>query len=93
MKLFICNQGKNRSKTAAEMFRGNYAGIYSEENPLTEELLQKAEIVYVFENKHREYIAEHFPIIYLKKKILNLNIPDIYKYNQKKLQKIIKKRM
>jgi predicted protein tyrosine phosphatase len=79
-KLFICNQGEHRSKTAAEMYNGKYAGIYSEEVPLTQELLEWADIVYVMEEHQRDFIAEHFPKQYMMKKIICLNIPDVYSY-------------
>lgn len=91
--LFVCNQGMHRSKTAAEMFNGQYAGIYSEKNPLTAELLENAEIVYVMEEHQRDYIAEHFPKQYMKLKILNLDIPDIYNYNDNKLKELIKSKI
>lgn len=85
MKLFICNQGKHRSKTASELFNGEYVGIYSEEKPLTKELLDKSTIIYVFEEHQRKFIAENFPKQYLSKKIVCLDIPDIYNYMDEKL--------
>jgi predicted protein tyrosine phosphatase len=90
LKLFICNQGQNRSRTASELFGGVYIGLYNEKNLLTKELLEEAEIVYVFEEEQREKIAKRFPEQYVKKQIINLNIPDIYNYNQPELIKILK---
>jgi predicted protein tyrosine phosphatase len=95
--LFVCNQGQNRSKLASELFGGNYAGLYSEKHPLTKELLEEAQIVFVMEEEQRKTIGEQFPKQYLSKKIINLNIPDIYDYSSEelktKLQKAMSKRI
>ncbi|MBA3046412.1 MAG: hypothetical protein FP824_09405 [Euryarchaeota archaeon] len=46
--LFVCNQGENRSRTSKEIFEKmgyetRAAGIYSDAQPLTRELLEWAE--------------------------------------------------
>jgi predicted protein tyrosine phosphatase len=84
--LFICNQAKHRSKTAFELFGGDYAGIYSEHNPLKKYQLEWADILFVMEEEQRIFIGEHFPKEYLLKQIINLNIPDIYDYNTPELK-------
>ena len=88
--LFICNQGENRSKTAANIFNGEYAGIYSEKQPVTKDLLEEASELIVFEDNHIKWIAKNYPKYYLKHKITNLDIPDIYNYNNEKLIKELK---
>ena len=93
MKLFVCNQGENRSKTAAELFNGKFASLYNLKNMLTKELLEEAEVIYVFEEEQREEIAKRFPSQYMKKKIINLDVLDIYKYNQLELIKILKEKL
>ena len=40
MKLFICNQAKNRSPTAAKLLGGKFTSLYNRENMLTKELLK-----------------------------------------------------
>ena len=85
--------GMHRSKTAAEVFGGEYAGIYSNRKELTKELLEEADIVYVMEPHQRKHIADNFPKQYLLKKIICLDIPDIYNYNDKKLIKILKQKV
>ena len=45
-KLFVCNLGKYRSRTAANIFGGKYAGVFVN---LKKEDLEWADIVYVFE--------------------------------------------
>ena len=94
--LFICNQNKNRSKTAEHLFKSEYktksAGLYNEK-PVTEKQLEWADTIIVMENIQRSEIAKRFPKQYLKKKILSLNIPDIYKYDQDELKNILKEKI
>ena len=94
--LFICNQGKNRSRTAAAVFSGRFqtdsAGLYSD-TPVTETQLAQADVIIVMEERHRREIAERFPRIYLQKRILVLGIPDIYRYGQPELVRLLKAEM
>ena len=94
--LFVCNQGQNRSKTAAELFSRRFqtasAGLYSD-TPITETQLAKADAIITMEEKHREEIARRFPRVYLQKRILVLGIPDIYRYAQPELVRLLKVRM
>jgi len=94
--LFICNQGKNRSKTAAELFAGCFqtesAGLYS--NPsVTKKQLTEANVVIVMEEEHRTEMRKRFPSVYMQKQILVLDIPDIYHYGQPALVQLLKSRM
>ncbi|MBU0962372.1 MAG: phosphotyrosine protein phosphatase [Nanoarchaeota archaeon] len=86
--LFICNQNKNRSKTAEMLFKNKYetksAGLYNEK-PLNKRQLSWADLVVVMDDSQRNEISKRFPELYLKKRIISLNINDIYKYNQKEL--------
>lgn len=94
--LFICNQNQNRSKTAEELFKDRFktksAGLYNRE-PVTENELLWAETLVVMEDEQRSEIAKRFPDIYMKKKIISLNIPDIYYYNQPELIKVLKNKI
>ena len=95
--LFVCNQGRYRSRTAQDMFSDSFetgsAGIASDDNPLTKEKLESADIIVVMEDHQRAFIAEQFPKLYLRKKIISLNIPDIYAYDDKDLKKMLKKKL
>lgn len=86
--LFICNQNQNRSKTAEEIFKNKFetksAGLFNEK-PVSEKELNWADIIFVMEDFQREEIAKRFPKQYMKKRILSLNIPDVYYYNQPEL--------
>ncbi len=90
--LFICNQNKHRSKTAEDLFKGRFntksAGLFNE-IPLTKEQLSWADLVVVMEDFQRKEIGKRFPELYLKKKIISLNIPDYYQYNQPELIEIL----
>lgn len=89
--LFICNQGENRSRTAAEFFKEHetrYKGIYY--NLVSESDLEWADLVVVMEDFQRTEIGKLFPEQYLKKKIISFDIPDIYRYGQQELYDILK---
>ena len=90
--LFICNQNQNRSRTAEEVFKGKFqtksAGLYNEK-PVTQKQLSWADIVVVMEDSQRTEIAKRFPSEYMKKRILSLDIPDIYHYNQPELINVL----
>lgn len=94
--LFICNQNQNRSRTAAELFRGRFetksAGLFNEQ-PVTEKEIAWADTVVVMEDWHRSEIAKRFPNEYMKKRILSLDIPDIYHYHQPELVELLESKV
>jgi predicted protein tyrosine phosphatase len=94
--LFVCNQNENRSKTAEHLFKDKYetrsAGLYNE-HPITEKDMDWADIILVMEDAQRTELANRFPKQYLKKKILSLNIPDTYHYNQPSLIKALNEKL
>ena len=83
--LFVCNQNKHRSKTAEEIFKDKFntrsAGLYNEK-PITMDQLEWADTIIVMEEEQRTEISKRFPKLYMQKRILSLDIPDIYSYNQ-----------
>jgi len=91
--LFICNQNQNRSKTAEELFKDKFetksAGLYNEK-PVTEKEISWADVVVVMEDAQRSEIALRFPEQYVQKRILSLDIPDIFRYNQPELIALLK---
>lgn len=94
--LFICNQNMHRSKTAEELFKDEFetrsAGLYNEK-PVTEKQLEWADTVIVMEDVQRSELAKRFPKAYIRKRILSLDIPDIYSYNQPELVEALKRKM
>jgi predicted protein tyrosine phosphatase len=95
--LFLCTTNLQRSKTAEEIFRAanknhqyKSAGLSAKyvqkanSTLYTEEMLQWADRIYVFEQQHIDRIQKHTRDVYLPK-IINLNISDDYQYFQREL--------
>jgi len=94
--LFICNQNLNRSKTAEKLFKDKFetksAGLYNEK-PVTEKQISWADTIIVMEKVQRTEIAKRFPEQYMQKRILSLDIPDIFHFNQPELINILKSKI
>ena len=94
--LFICNQNQNRSKTAEELFKDKFktrsAGLYNSK-PVNKRQLLWADTIIVMEDEQRGEIAKRFPDVYMQKRILSLDISDIYNYNQPELINILKSKV
>jgi len=45
------------------------------------------------EDSQRSEIAKRFPKLYMKKRILSLDIPDVYLYNQPELVNTLKSKI
>lgn len=86
--LFICNQNQHRSKTAEKLFKDRFqtksAGLFNEK-PVSEKQLSWADVIVVMEDFQRAEIAKRFPKQYLQKRIISLDIPDVFHYNQPEL--------
>ncbi|MBU0666989.1 MAG: phosphotyrosine protein phosphatase [Nanoarchaeota archaeon] len=95
--LFVCNAGLHRSATAAEIYaKKGYetksAGCWAEgERFLTEEKLEWADIIICMKEEHRKWIADNHPKEYMMKKIITLDIPDVYRVNQEELVVLLRK--
>jgi predicted protein tyrosine phosphatase len=62
------------------------AGTSAEaECPVSADLLEWADRVFVMETSQRRYLDAHFASVLKDKKIVCLNIPDIYRYMQPEL--------
>ena len=94
--LFICNQNQNRSKTAEILFKNRYetksAGLFNEK-PVNKEEIEWADLIVVMEDLQRTEISKRFPKQYLQKRILSLNVSDVYHFNQPELIYILKSKM
>jgi predicted protein tyrosine phosphatase len=97
--LFVSNKGENRSPTAKRIFSKKYktksAGIYTliKENRINKYVIDWADVILVMEEVQRGYIAQHFPEEYIKKKIIVMNVLDIYTRNQIELVKLLRKKI
>jgi len=94
--LFVCNQNENRSKTAENIFETKFntksAGLYNQK-PVTKSQISWADVVIVMEEDQRSEISKRFPKQYIQKRVLSLEIPDVYKYGDTKLIKSLKSKM
>jgi predicted protein tyrosine phosphatase len=95
--LFVCSQNRLRSPTAEQVF-ASYPGIevasagihHTADNPVTPELLQWAEIIFVMEKAHRNKLAKKFRAHLNGKRIICLNIPDEFEFMDPDLIRILK---
>lgn len=85
--LFICSQNRLRSPTAEQVFSTwnelevTSAGLNNDaENPVTPEVLQWADIIFVMEKAHRDKLSKKFRAHLNGKRIVVLNIPDDYEF-------------
>ncbi len=94
--LFICSMNRWRSPTAEQIF-SDYPGIEcasaglnrGAENPLTGELVEWAELIFVMERAHKEKLSREFKPYLLGKRVVCLNIPDNYKFMEPALVKLL----
>lgn len=94
--LFICSQNRLRSPTAEQIFSSYSelecasAGLNNDaENPVTPELLEWAEIIFVMEKAHRNKLSSKFKKHIGKARVICLDIPDDYEYMDPTLIKIL----
>jgi len=99
--LFVCTQNLLRSPTAEALYRGRpglevrSAGIAPDARvPVTEELLQWAEIVFVMEERHRQYLPRHFFSAFGGgKRIVCLEVPDVFHFMDPELVLILTEKL
>jgi len=95
--LFICSRNKWRSRTAEELYR-NFPGYVTKSagtepgsrQRVTEGLLGWADLIFVMETKHRDYLRAKFPEAIAGKQVSCLRIPDDYAYNDPELIDLLK---
>lgn len=98
--LFVCSQNRLRSPTAEQVFSG-YPGIEctsagtnnDAENPLSPELVEWADIIFVMEKGHRNKLRSKFKQYLAGARIICLDIPDNYEFMDPKLIAILKTRV
>jgi len=98
--LFVCSQNRLRSPTAERVFAA-WEGIEvasaglspSARVPLTAELLDWADLVFVMENAHRSELSIRFRDDVVGKRIICLDIPDEFEYMDPILVGLLKARV
>ena len=85
--LFVCSRNKWRSLTAETIYKNsseyNVKSAGTEDSArikINSKLIIWAQIIFVMEKKHKEKLLEKFFTEISNKKIIILDIPDIYKY-------------
>ena len=93
--LFVCTANIDRSPTAEDLLRQlngfevQSAGTWLHaRRRITEELINWADIVFVMERYHREFLLDLSPVA--ENKIVVLDIPDIHPRNDPELIRILK---
>jgi predicted protein tyrosine phosphatase len=97
--LFVCSQNRLRSPTAEQIFadRAGFevasAGLdRSAGNPVTPELLEWADVVFVMEQTHREKLARLFRPHLRDKRVICLDIADQFEYMDPALIDLLEKK-
>lgn len=98
--LFICSQNRLRSPTAEQVFafwpgiEVSSAGLnHNAENPLTPELVEWAELIFVMERVHRSKLSKKFKANLKDARVICLSIPDDYAFMDPKLVAILNDRV
>ncbi|MGI2031041.1 low molecular weight protein tyrosine phosphatase family protein [Rhizobium panacihumi] len=95
--LFVCSQNKLRSPTAEQVFAGwtnvetASAGTNNDaENPLSPELVEWADIIFVMERTHRTKLQTRYRAAMKKARLICLDIPDDYQFMEPALVELLK---
>ncbi|HEY4215125.1 MAG TPA: low molecular weight protein tyrosine phosphatase family protein [Steroidobacteraceae bacterium] len=95
--LFVCSQNRLRSPTAEQVFSGwpgievASAGVNADaDSPVTPEVLQWADLIFVMERTHRNKLSKKFGAYLKDQRVICLNIPDEYDYMDEALVRILK---
>jgi predicted protein tyrosine phosphatase len=95
--LFICSQNRLRSPTAEQVF-ADWPGIETAsaglnqgaDNPVTQELLEWADVIFVMERAHRAKLSAKFKPHLGNKRVIRLDIPDEYEFMEPGLVRLLK---
>jgi predicted protein tyrosine phosphatase len=98
--LFICSRNRLRSPTAEALFSSR-AGIETAsagtspdaDNPISMDLVEWADIIFVMEGIHRKRLNQLFRTALRTKKVVVLSIPDRYNYMDAELIRILETKL
>lgn len=98
--LFICSQNRWRSPTAEQIFAEHpgiecsSAGLNNDaENPLTPELVEWADLIFVMEREHKAKLSSRFKDQLNGKRVVCLDISDNYKYMDPALVQLLRRKV
>jgi predicted protein tyrosine phosphatase len=94
--LFICSQNRLRSPTAEQVFC-KHPGLqiasagtnHDADNPVSAELLQWADLIFVMERVHRSKLQKRYRAALKGKRVVCLEIPDDYAYMDPELVRLL----
>jgi predicted protein tyrosine phosphatase len=94
--LFICSRNRLRSPTAEQVFavwpgvETSSAGLDpSADVPVSPELLEWADTIFVMERAHRNKLSRRFGRYLKAQRVICLNIPDEYEYMDERLVRLL----
>jgi predicted protein tyrosine phosphatase len=98
--LFVCSRNRLRSPTAEQVF-ADWPGVATAsagvnrdaDNPLSAELIEWAEMIFVMERVHRGKLAAKFRPILGAKRVICLDIRDDYDYMAPELVELLRARV
>lgn len=98
--LFVCGKNQWRSPTAEQVFSEQpgiecaSAGLSRDaETPLSVELIEWAELIFVMEQEHKRKLSAAFKANLAGKRVVCLNIPDNFKFMEPALVKLLKSKV
>lgn len=98
--LFLCSQNRLRSPTAEQVFaewpgvETASAGVRADADvPVSPELLQWADVIFVMERAHRTRLASRYRPWLNGKRVICLDIPDDYDFMAPALVEVLKKKV
>ncbi|MFM9863033.1 MAG: low molecular weight protein tyrosine phosphatase family protein [Micropepsaceae bacterium] len=98
--LFLCSMNRLRSPTAEQVF-ANHPGIECDSaglnddaaTPVTGELIEWAELIFVMEKHHRTKLTKLFRKHLRNRRVVCLDIPDNYDLMDPELVEILKRKV
>ena len=98
--LFLCARNRLRSPAAEQVFASRpgvetaSAGLAPDaEQPVTPELLEWADLIFVMEPVHRRRLQQHFRPHLKRARVVCLDIPDDYAFMQPELVALLEKKV
>ncbi len=98
--LFICSQNRLRSPTAEQVFSArkdlecSSAGLnHDAENPVTPELVEWADVIFVMEKAHRAKLKAQFKRHLKDVRVVCLDIADNYDFMEPSLVQLLKSKV
>jgi predicted protein tyrosine phosphatase len=98
--LFVCSRNRLRSPTAEAVFatepgvEAASAGLnHDADTPLTPDLVDWADIVFVMERSHRRKLSQRFGRHLGGRRVVCLDIPDRYEFMDLELVRLIEARV